>query len=838
MRKNSNNKVRKSNSKSKRPATTKYSYKVSPNILASDESKKLYQKLNAYPNYKFIRQLNTEKLTLFLNNYSQIDINVISKILPKYLYFQQMIIGAFEPRSAQPQNTPPVNFNNKSNINYQKKRSSKSLGKVYKNTKQKEIEKIQIKQKIFSSVQKHLSQTKNLLSLAIQSFKINKDISKYLSEGISENKSLQYISLNYCVMPVDLYEIILKGILTHEIIRCIDLSNNKLNDKYSLMISRIIQRQAQRRDQIIWSYQLRNELPNDNNYKIGLISINLHGNQLGKKSAEFITDALNNDQYIRYIDLSKNYFDNSACKLFVHMMRKNNTLLTVDLRENTGYDEFINPRLVMKMSKNIKFLYSQYQNGKYTEEEFEYLKGFIDISFFDVDIPQEIVEYYNTNVQQTTDVNAPNGINKNNNINTNQNINNENINNINEKNINNYINNNNNNNIQEENEEEQAIIKNSEQNSNNNNNNKNNINANKPKNVKNMNGNKENIVFKENQKLIQENLQLKQEILELKAKNLQKMLKDGLVPQDEDNDLENYYSRANEIIDTLNEVMAKLQKHKSGNNNNNNQNNINNININEIRQKANNIINNQNENINDINENKNNNNILKNNINQNNNNNNQKNKDINNLKNNDININNKANNNKTNNTNNIKDNIKDNINSNVNNTNQSNNKIINEDKNIKDIDNNKINDKNKVKEEKDLKEKKPKSNEEIKEKEKKDEIIKEKEIIQNNKNDKKIIDNMIHEDNKFIDNDNENNNINISDEDENDFNLDDLPEEEKIALIQQRQILMKLQEEAEARGEHFDIQEYLAQLEAQGDDDEDEEFEQQRHNDNKLNKSF
>ena len=104
--------------------------------------------------------------------------------------------------------------------------------------------------------------------------------------------------------------------------------------------------------------------------------------------------------------------------------------------------------------------------------------------------------------------------------------------------------------------------------------------------------------------------------------------------------------------------------------------------------------------------------------------------------------------------------------------------------------------------------------------------------------DKKKIDNMIHEDNKFIDNDNENNNINISDEDENDFNLDDLPEEEKIALIQQKQILMKLQEEAEARGEHFDIQEYLAQLEAQGDDDEDEEFDQQRHNDNKLNKSF
>ena len=35
-------------------------------------------------------------------------------------------------------------------------------------------------------------------------------------------------------------------------------------------------------------------------------------------------------------------------------------------------------------------------------------KGFIDISFFDVDIPQEIVEYYNTNVQQATDANGQN----------------------------------------------------------------------------------------------------------------------------------------------------------------------------------------------------------------------------------------------------------------------------------------------------------------------------------------------------------------------------------------------------------------------------------------------
>ena len=806
--------------------------------MATDESKKLYQKLNAYPNYKFIRQLNTEKLSLYLNSYTLSDINVISKILPKYLYFQQLTIGAFEPKVTQPQNSQSNN-NNQLNYNYKKNRNSKSLGKAYKNTKQKESDKIQSKQKIFSSLQKHLSQTKNLLSLVIQSFKINNELSKYLSQGLSQNKSLQYISINYCVLPLDIYEIILKGILNHEIIRCIDLSNNKLNDKYCPMISRIIQRQTQRRDQIIWSYQLRNELPHDNNYKIGLISINLHGNQLEKQSAELITNALSSDQYIRYIDLSKNYFDNGACKLFIHMMRKNNTLLTVDLRENSGYDEFINPRIVMKMSKNIKFLYSQYQNGQYTDEEFEYLKGFIDISFFDVDIPQEIVEYYNNNVQQETDANGKsdniikNNLhnNQNENINNSNNINNNiqnNINNINNNNekidnnlnknkVNNINNNNNNNNIinnniinkdKEENKEEKGVIKKKDKNIKN----ENNININQIKNNKNnkiKNNNKENSALKENQKLIQENLQLKQEILELKAKNLQKMLADGLsVPQEEEKDLENYYNRANEIIDTLNEVMAKLQQHKTSNNNNNNndQNDINELNLSKKKQEEIiNINNNNNNQNNNINENKVD--IIKkdNLIEMSKNNQNVQNNDIKNKK--------------------IKNDIDNNLEPNLN---KNNNNNININNNISNINDNRINidDKNNLSE-KEIKEKKIINNiDEKKEEKLKENNVKKEQNFENNKDVKDVKKNY----------DNNNNNDNISDDEENDFNFDDLTEEEKIALIQQREILMKLQEEAEARGEHFDIQEYLAQAEEQGEDEDD--FGEQGQNNNKLNKSF
>ena len=62
----------------------------------------------------------------------------------------------------------------------------------------------------------------------------------------------------------------------------------------------------------------------------------------------------------------------------------------------------------MKMSKNIRYLYQQYKKGEYNEEEFENYKEFIDATFFDVDIPQEIVEFYNNNLPETSEENGCN----------------------------------------------------------------------------------------------------------------------------------------------------------------------------------------------------------------------------------------------------------------------------------------------------------------------------------------------------------------------------------------------------------------------------------------------
>ena len=83
-------------------------------------------------------------------------------------------------------------------------------------------------------------------------------------------------------------------------------------------------------------------------------------------------------------------------------------------------------------------------------------------------------------------------------------------------------------------------------------------------------------------------------------------------------------------------------------------------------------------------------------------------------------------------------------------------------------------------------------------------------------------------------------NSHFEDEEGNIYNYDDLTNEEKMLIIQQKIILQKLQEEAEARGEQFNPQEYIEFLERQAleeEEEEDEDFKVGKGS-NKLNKSF
>ena len=568
------NKLRKiNNNKSVRSKTLVNVSNNKENKLAIEEAKKYYQKYYSIPNSALISQLKTKTLNIFLSNYNYNDISVIYGILKKYLFFETIYLAPNDPEKKNVKST-----NNKN------KREPITEGEKYKKDKEKrdeEVERLNMINKVISGLGKHLSLSKALKTLIINDMNLSDKLALNLSKGIIQNESIEKLTINNCTISLGEYEQLLKGFFNHQKIQYLDLSNNKLKDGYGNMIGRIIGRQTYRRDQVIWLLGIRNEKPLTNEYALGLISINLSGNQLSSHSAECITTSLSLDQYIRSIILSNNQFDNDSCKKFVYMLRRNLTLLNVDLRDNPGYDDNIKFRLVTKMSKNIRHLYNQYQKNLYTTNEFENLKGFIDPTFFNLDIPEDIIKlYYDNNGQIIRDNNYTN-----NNIQSIQN---------NKIHINNFINNDKEHNkITKKNsnsnkkrraqsktnsyKKEKNLIKLSE--------NKNNSNKKlvKNKNYLGSNNNNNNNLIKYKSlsidknnnnnlnKLLQENLLLKRKIIEFKAKEVQNKLGKNIIIPDkyDNNNLNNNFSVANELLDKLNNLMISMKIDNKNNSNNN-----------------------------------------------------------------------------------------------------------------------------------------------------------------------------------------------------------------------------------------------------------------------------
>ena len=603
--------------------------------LAIEDAKKFYTIYNTNPNSIFISHLKTTSLNIILSNYNLNDISVMNKILKKYFYFQNITLSSSYEHPKE-----KIETENKDIIQIKKKREPITEGeknKMDKEKREKDIENINKINKIIIAIGNHLSLSENLNDLTINHFNFDRKSAERISKGIIENNSIKKLNINNCHVSIEDFEILFKGLLNHAKIEYLNLNNNNIKDECGNMIGRIITRQTFRRDQNIWLCGIRNEKPEKSN-GLGLVSINLNGNKLSNYSAECITKALASDQYIRSITLANNSFDEFSCKKFIYMLRKNMTLLNIDLRENPGYVDNIKYRLVLKMSKNINHLYNQFKKNIYTEEEFNYFKSFIDTSFYNLDIPQDIIKQFkDNNKEEIIDINNKNvkdillmNENKYNkkpsrtednktkiNLKTHKNsrpISVSNTKNNKIKNNTRYINSSenkmnnkriiyNNTSLKYNNKEKYNNNKNSD------NNNKKSlkynrlsldkkiISAKNPKSKTKLENIKTYSLDKNNNKLLKENLLLKRKIIEFKAKDIQNKLGKNIIIPDkyDNNNLNNNFNVVNELLDILNKLMYSM---KTGNKN---EINLQNKNINS-NQKYIEINNNKNNNIDKIKE--------------------------------------------------------------------------------------------------------------------------------------------------------------------------------------------------------------------------------------------
>lgn len=235
------------------------------------------------------------------------------------------------------------------------------------------VEKVQKTKIILNGIANNIKKTSKLKNLTIQNLKISNESAILIRDSLKSNKSISNLCFQEALFESDSYDIIMNSIIVSESIENFSLINCNFDDKISNLIGRFITRQNQRRDEFIWMYNLRNEKPLSNDFAKGLISLDLSNNNLQDQFAETVCYSLSSDNYIRKMNLSNNFIGIKGCKAFSTLLKTNQTLLNVNLKNNPGYEDVnINSKIKLRLIKNI--------NRSYTDKmtDFSEIKKYID----------------------------------------------------------------------------------------------------------------------------------------------------------------------------------------------------------------------------------------------------------------------------------------------------------------------------------------------------------------------------------------------------------------------------------------------------------------------------
>mmetsp|Transcript_289 Transcript_289/g.314 ORF Transcript_289/g.314 Transcript_289/m.314 type:complete len:355 (+) Transcript_289:281-1345(+) len=200
---------------------------------------------------------------------------------------------------------------------------------------------------------KNMRVTQTLRSITFCGIRLSMDSMKILNESLLPNKLVRSVSFNFCLLDLPLLEAIMPAFCQSTSIETINLSCNGLTDKCSYLMAKIISAQSERRDNVVWSYSLRGEVPPGNEYKKGLKEIILSYNNFQDILASEIILALRNDLYLRSVDLRNNNIGEKQVMEFLKLFDTNNSLTNLDLRENDGFNAKYHRQLALKLLKNI-----------------------------------------------------------------------------------------------------------------------------------------------------------------------------------------------------------------------------------------------------------------------------------------------------------------------------------------------------------------------------------------------------------------------------------------------------------------------------------------------------
>lgn len=119
------------------------------------------------------------------------------------------------------------------------------------------------------------------------------------------------------------------------------------------MIGKIISSHGEKKNETVWLNGLRNESPPSDLHKKGLCEINLERNFLDDTAAEDICKFLSYDKWLKSLNLRHNKLELKGCLEFIRLLTKNDSLLSLDLRDNPGFNRKLSHIVLEKLSSNM-----------------------------------------------------------------------------------------------------------------------------------------------------------------------------------------------------------------------------------------------------------------------------------------------------------------------------------------------------------------------------------------------------------------------------------------------------------------------------------------------------
>ena len=170
--------------------------------------------------------------------------------------------------------------------------------------------------------------------LSIISVPLKKAQLDLLSHGLSRNQSLEFLCLQGSISGHKAFNAVFSTVRMCLNIVHLDFSQCKLSDESCSLIGSLIRSQTLERHTQTWKHTLRYNNP-DTTTVSGLKRITLNGNLIGDDGCEIITTAMQDDYWIKAIDLQQCDISDEGAKMFLVMLEDNSSISVLDLRLNS-----------------------------------------------------------------------------------------------------------------------------------------------------------------------------------------------------------------------------------------------------------------------------------------------------------------------------------------------------------------------------------------------------------------------------------------------------------------------------------------------------------------------